>query len=93
MCCRISIEEKSETAEVPTPDATYDIDAVAQPVASATREPHRVTGDPDIGKTNQDFVLDLNSHTIFNALEIAYVMTYDRGKATKYPLGLGNLGG
>ena len=83
---------------MPTPNDTYDIDVVAQPVASATREPHRVTGDLDIGKTNQDFVLDLNGQTIFCASERAYVMTYfvmtyGRGKATKYPLGLGNLGG
>jgi hypothetical protein len=41
MCCRISIKEKSEAAEVPTLDNTYGIDIVIQLVASATREPHR----------------------------------------------------
>jgi hypothetical protein len=35
-----------------------------------------VTGDLDIGKTNQDFVLDLNGQTNFCASESDFVRTY-----------------
>ena len=35
-----------------------------------------MTGDLDTGKTNQDFVINLNGQTIFGASESDFVRTY-----------------
>ena len=79
-------------------DSALDIYSSNSTATLTLMDTSYVTGDLDIGKTNQDFVLDLNGQTIFCASEsdfvkTYFVRTYKRGRATKYPLGLGNLGG